>query len=68
MLTPIAVEVAAELGARLGRRAGRRGLFATEVVPRLRERLFAELGLPLPVVRLRPGVAGPGATARSSSA
>jgi type III secretion protein V len=48
LLTPVAVEVSAELGARL---AG----FATELVPRLRERLFAELGLPLPAVRLRPG-------------
>jgi type III secretion protein V len=28
------------------------------VVPRLRERLFAELGLPLPAVRLRPGTPG----------
>jgi type III secretion protein V len=51
LLTPVAVEVSAELGARL---AG----FATELVPRLRERLFAELGLPLPAVRLRPGTPG----------
>ena len=35
----------------------------TEIVPALRERLFAELGLPLPVVRLRPGVAGLAPTA-----
>jgi type III secretion protein V len=52
LLTPIAVEVSAELGAYLDG-------FATEVVPRLRERLFAELGLPLPAVRLRVGAAGP---------
>jgi type III secretion protein V len=51
LLTPVAVEVSAELGARLAS-------FATELVPRLRERLFAELGLPLPAVRLRPGTPG----------
>ena len=53
LLTPIAVEVSAELGAYLDG-------FATEVVPRLRERLFAELGLPLPAVRLRAGASGGG--------
>jgi type III secretion protein V len=63
VLTPIAVEVAGELGARLGSDGSGPGLFATEIVPRLRERLFAELGLPLPAVRLRPGVSGLGATA-----
>ncbi|HXU61834.1 MAG TPA: flagellar biosynthesis protein FlhA, partial [Polyangia bacterium] len=46
VLTPIAVEVSPELGRRLAD-------FARDVVPRLRERLFAELGLPLPAVRLR---------------
>jgi len=51
LLTPVAVEVSAELGQRLGR-------FAGEIVPRLRERLFAELGLPLPAVRLRPATPG----------
>jgi type III secretion protein V len=51
VLTPIAIEVSAELGGALG-------TFQSEVVPRLRERLFAELGLPLPAVRLRPGAAG----------
>ena len=51
LLTPVAVEVSAELGAYLDG-------FATEVVPRLRERLFAELGLPLPAVRLRVGAGG----------
>jgi type III secretion protein V len=51
LLTPVAVEVSAELGARLT-------TFGDEVVPRLRERLHAELGLPLPAVRVRAGVAG----------
>ncbi len=51
LLTPIAVEVSAELGARLDD-------FMTEIVPGLRERLFAELGQPLPSVRLRGAVAG----------
>jgi type III secretion protein V len=51
LLTPIAVEVSAELAAYLEG-------FATEVVPRLRQRLFAELGLPLPAVRLRAGAGG----------
>jgi len=51
LLTPIAVEVSAELGAYLDG-------FASEVVPQLRERLFAELGLPLPAVRLRVGAGG----------
>ncbi len=63
VLTPVAVEVAAELGARLGPTASGPGVFAAEVVPRLRERLFAELGLPLPAVCLRPGVAGLSPTA-----
>ena len=64
VLTPIAVEVAGELGALIGPRgAGDAGPFLTDIVPALRERLFAELGLPLPVVRLRPGVAGLAPTA-----
>jgi type III secretion protein V len=64
VLTPIAVEVADELGALLGPRApGDAGSFVTDVVPRVRERLFAELGLSLPVVRLRPGVSGLAPTA-----
>jgi type III secretion protein V len=64
VLTPIAVEISDELGALLGPRApGDAGSFVTEVVPRLRERLFAELGLTLPVVRLRPGTPGLAATA-----
>jgi type III secretion protein V len=64
VLTPIAVEVSDELGALLGPRApGDAGSFVADVVPRVRERLFAELGLSLPVVRLRPGVAGLAPTA-----
>jgi type III secretion protein V len=64
VLTPIAVEVGAEIGALLGPKAPADvGAFATDVVPRLRERMFAELGLPVPVVRLRPAVTGLGPTA-----
>jgi len=64
VLTPIAVEVSAELGALIGPRGpGDAGPFLAEVVPQIRERLFAELGLPLPVTRLRPGVAGLAPTA-----
>jgi type III secretion protein V len=51
VLTPIALEVSAELGARLAD-------FQAQAVARLRERLFAELGLPLPAIRLRVGAAG----------
>jgi type III secretion protein V len=59
VLTPIAVEVSAALGALLGPadpKAG--GIFIGETVPFVRERLFAELGIPLPTVRLRAGVPG----------
>jgi type III secretion protein V len=56
VLTPVAVEVSSPLGAAVGTS------FAREVVPRVRERLFAELGLPLPSVRLRPGTPGLGET------
>jgi len=59
VLTPIAVEVGSDLGAFLGARSPTDpGAFATDVVPQLRERMFAELGLPLPVMRLRQGAAG----------
>jgi type III secretion protein V len=63
VLTPIAVEVSGELGALIGPRAdGDPGPFGA-LVPQLRERLFAELGLPLPAVRLRPGTGGLAPTA-----
>jgi type III secretion protein V len=59
MLTPIAVEVGSGLGAVLGGRgAGDPGPFVRDVLPAVRERLFAELGLPLPAVRLRANVGG----------
>ena len=58
MLTPIAVEVSAELAALLGPPDPKgHGAFMTEIVPRVRERLFAELGLTLPAVRLRAAAA-----------
>jgi type III secretion protein V len=59
VLTPIAVEVSAELAPALGPPDPKGpGAFMREVVPRLRERLFAELGLALPAVRLRVGEGG----------
>jgi type III secretion protein V len=59
VLTPIAVEVSADLGARLGSADPKaNGVFTTETVPFIRERLFAELGIPLPTVRLRAGAPG----------
>jgi type III secretion protein V len=61
VLTPIAVEVSAALGAALGPPDPRgSGVFMSEIVPDVRERLFAELGLALPAVRLRAGAAGVG--------
>ena len=48
MLTPIVVEVGAALADALGA-----GAFMATAVPRLRDQLFAELGLPLPTMRLR---------------
>jgi type III secretion protein V len=62
VLTPIAVEVGAELGARLGPAGGDPGPFAREVAPRVRDHLFAELGLPVPAPRLRAGEPGAGET------
>jgi type III secretion protein V len=59
VLTPIAVEVGAELSAAVGPADPRgAGAFMGEIVPRVREHLFAELGLALPPVRLRPGAPG----------
>jgi type III secretion protein V len=59
VLTPIAVELSVELAETLGSPDPKgKGVFMSEVVPRVRERLFAELGLSLPVVRLRAGAGG----------
>jgi type III secretion protein V len=61
VLTPIAVEVSPELASLLGPSDPKvKGAFVGEVVPRARDRLFAELGLALPAVRLRAdeGLAG----------
>jgi type III secretion protein V len=59
VLTPIAVEVSTELAAVLGSPDPKgKGVFMSEVVPRARERLFAELGLALPAVRLRAVTGG----------
>jgi type III secretion protein V len=59
VLTPVAVEVGAALAAVLGPADPRgAGVFMSEAVPRVRERLFAELGLALPPVRLRPNAPG----------
>ncbi len=57
LLTPIAIE----LGAALSRRAcpdGDGAALAERLTARLRDRLFAELGLPLPVLRVRLSVPG----------
>jgi type III secretion protein V len=57
VLTPIAVELAAELAETLGSPDPKgKGVFMSEIVPRVRERLFAELGLSLPIILLRVGV------------
>jgi type III secretion protein V len=59
VLTPIAVEVSGELAAVFGPPDPKgKGAFMGEVVPRVRERLFAELGMTLPPVRLRADVNG----------
>jgi type III secretion protein V len=57
VLTPIAVELGAALAARVVP-GGQGGRLLDELVPALREQLFAETGLPMPAVRLRPGAAG----------
>ena len=58
-LTPIAIELAPALTAALVPDATG-GRLVTELVPALRERVFAELGLPLPAVRVRPDTPGLG--------
>jgi type III secretion protein V len=62
VLTPIAVELSPELTAQIAP-AGDGGRLVAELVPLLRERLFAETGIPLPAVRVRGAV--PGLTGRS---
>jgi type III secretion protein V len=57
VLTPIAVELGAALAARVVP-GGQGGRLLDELVPALRDQLFAETGLPMPAVRLRPGAAG----------
>ena len=56
VLTPLFLDLAPDLAdaLQIGTDGGR---FVKELVPSLRERVFAELGLPLPAVRLRPGIA-----------
>ena len=58
----------ARRAARAARRRATPARSLAEVVPRVRERLFAELGLPLPVVRLRPRRRRAWRRRRSSSA
>ncbi|HEX4406231.1 MAG TPA: flagellar biosynthesis protein FlhA [Polyangia bacterium] len=56
--TPITVDVASDLAAPLGATAqDGGGAFMTEIVPSVRERLFAERGLALPAVALRADAA-----------
>ena len=55
VMTPIGIDLAPGLGAWFSPEASG-GRFAKELVPVLRERVFNEMGIPLPPVRLRPGV------------
>ncbi len=55
ILTPIGVDLSPQLG-ELFSPDGAGGRFVKELVPALRERVFADLGIQLPAVRLRPGV------------
>jgi type III secretion protein V len=57
VLTPIGVDLAPALG-ELFSPDGAGGRFVKELVPALRERVFAEMGIQLPAVRLRPGLPG----------
>jgi len=61
--TPITVDVASDVAAHLGATASDdESPFMTEIVPNLRERLFAERGLTLPAVTVRADVALAGGT------
>jgi type III secretion protein V len=60
LLVPIAIDLGPALSSALVP-DGDGGRFTAELIPALRERVFHELGLPLPAVRLRPQVPGLGA-------
>jgi type III secretion protein V len=57
VLTPIALELSAALGSAFNS-DGSGGRFVKELLPLLRERVFNEMGIPLPAVRIRPGIPG----------
>jgi type III secretion protein V len=57
LLTPIALELSHILGNAFNS-DGQGGRFVKELLPVLRERVFNELGIPLPAVRIRPGIPG----------
>jgi type III secretion protein V len=57
VLTPIAVELSTPLGNAFNP-DGAGGRFVKELLPLLRERVFTEMGIPLPAVRIRPGIPG----------
>jgi type III secretion protein V len=57
VLTPIALEMSAALGGAFNS-DGTGGRFVKELLPLLRERVFNELGIPMPAVRIRPGIPG----------
>jgi type III secretion protein V len=55
VLTPIAIELAPALTEALNLESDG-GRIVKELVPALRERVFSETGIPMPAVRLRPGI------------
>jgi type III secretion protein V len=57
VLTPIALELSTALGNAFNP-DGNGGRFVKDLLPLLRERVFNELGIPLPAVRIRPGIPG----------
>jgi type III secretion protein V len=58
LLAPVTIDLSAELSAELGLSADSTGgHLADERIPAVGEQLFAEAGLPPPVVRIRAGVA-----------
>jgi type III secretion protein V len=56
VLTPIAIELAPALTAALDLESDG-GRIVKELVPAVRERVFSDSGIPMPAVRLRPGIA-----------